>query len=133
VPWRPSGTLAAGLVPLRIVLTFLLVHVGWLLFRETDASMLARHLSLSPFADSVLDRQAALALVLMLVPFALPLFVEGLWVDWHRGGLRAAGTRPAQRLGWPTLAGQGVFVGLVLTCILLFRSRASLDFIYFQF
>ena len=133
VGWRPTGTVAAILVPLRIVATYALVHVGWLMFRETDASMLARHLSLSPFADSALDRQAAFALVLMLVPFALPLFLEGLWVELDRARVSAADTSPAPAIAWPRLAGQGVFIGLVLTCILLFRSRASLDFIYFQF
>jgi hypothetical protein len=111
---------------------FLLVHVGWLMFRETDTAMLARHFTLSPWADTPLDRQAALALVLMLLPFAAPLYLEGLWVEWRRGHPASVEVREqAARAGW--LAWEGVFVGVVLTTILLFRSQASLDFIYFQF
>jgi D-alanyl-lipoteichoic acid acyltransferase DltB (MBOAT superfamily) len=135
VGWRPAGALASTLVPLRIALTFVLVHVGWLMFRETDTSMLLRHVTTSPFADTALDRQAALALVLMLVPFALPLVIEGLWVEAHRARRPAGRALEPDRtpVPWARLAGQGIFVGLVLTSILLFRSRASLDFIYFQF
>jgi hypothetical protein len=35
--------------------------------------------------------------------------------------------------GWPRAAVQGVACGLAFAAILLLRSRASLDFIYFQF
>jgi hypothetical protein len=72
--------------------------------------------------------------VLMLLPFAAPLYVEGACVEWWRGRrdpCAEAPRRPATRLAW--LAGQGVLVGLLLAGMLLFRSRASLDFIYFQF
>ncbi len=132
--WRPGVTTSAVLLPLRIVGTFVLVHVGWLMFRETDTAMLLRDLGLSPGTDSVLDRQAALSLVLMLLPFALPLYVEGLWVEWRRRREATSVSSAARHeIGWPALAGHGVFVGLVLTFILLFRSRTSLDFIYFQF
>jgi alginate O-acetyltransferase complex protein AlgI len=130
----PAGTLARALGPLRIAAMFLLVHVGWLMFRETDTQMLLRHLSLRPWESSMLDREAGAALVLMLLPFAAPLYVEGAWVEWWRGRrdpCAEAPRRPATRLAW--LAGQGVLVGLLLAGMLLFRSRASLDFIYFQF
>jgi hypothetical protein len=110
------------------------VHVGWLMFRETDTQMLLQHLSLRPWESSTLDREAGAALVLMLLPFAAPLYVEGAWVEWwrrRRDPLAEAPRRPAARLAW--LACQGVLVGLLLAGMLLFRSRASLDFIYFQF
>jgi D-alanyl-lipoteichoic acid acyltransferase DltB (MBOAT superfamily) len=131
VPAPPPSALR-WLAPLRIVGTFVLVHVGWLIFRETDTAILLRHFAASPWADSALDRQAALSLVLMLLPFAAPLALEGVWVEWHRGRAAAPADEDAGfRL--PAVALQGVFVGLVFTSILLFRSRASLDFIYFQF
>ena len=133
LPWRPGATAAAVLLPLRIAATFVLVHIGWLMFRETDTAMLLRDLRLSPWMDSALDRQAALSLVLMLLPFAVPLYLEGAWVEWRRRRGAPGPSYFAADVGWWRLAGHGVFVGLVLTCILLFRSRTSLDFIYFQF
>ncbi len=131
---KPAGALATALVPLRIAATFLLVHVGWLMFRETDTQMLLRHLSLTPWDSSTLDRQAGASLMLMLLPFAAPLFVQGAWVEWwrrRRDPFTEAPRQPPVRVAW--LACQGVLVGLLLAGMLLFRSRASLDFIYFQF
>jgi hypothetical protein len=55
-------------------------------------------------------------------------------VEWHRqrrDRLTKDPQRPAARVAW--LACHGIAVGLLLACILVFRSRASLDFIYFQF
>jgi len=130
---RPSGAVRAMLLPVQVAGMFVLVHVGWLMFRETDTAMLVRHFTQSPWAEAALDRQAALALVLMLLPFAAPLYLEGLWVEWRRArpaSFNAHGQGVAYA-GW--LAWQGVFVGVVLATILIFRSQASLDFIYFQF
>ena len=113
---------------------FVLVHVGWLMFRETDTQMLLRDLARSPWTASALDWKASLALVLMLVPFAAPLYLQGLAVEWWRGRREPFVDGPAHppaRVAW--LVTQGVLVGVLFTGILLFRSRASLDFIYFQF
>jgi hypothetical protein len=58
--------------------------------------------------------------------------VQSIWVEWHRdqSGIR----QPASLVppGWPRAAVQGVVCGLAFAAILL-RSRASLDFVYFQF
>jgi D-alanyl-lipoteichoic acid acyltransferase DltB (MBOAT superfamily) len=131
---RPGPHLARALVPLRVAATFMLVHIGWLMFRETDTQMLLRDLTLSPWTGSALDWKAGLALVLMLVPFAAPLYLQGLIVEWWRGRREPFAwgpARPPARVAW--LAAQGVLVGVLFTGILLFRSRASLDFIHFQF
>jgi alginate O-acetyltransferase complex protein AlgI len=130
----PRPQLARALVPLRVAATFVLVHIGWLMFRETDTQMLVRDLTRSPSVASALDWQAGLALVLMLVPFAAPLYLQGLVVEWWRGRREPfvhGPARPPARVAW--LVTQGVLVGVLFTGILLFRSRASLDFIYFQF
>ena len=81
-----------------------------------------------------MDRQAGAALVLMLIPFAAPVYLEGAWVEWwrrRRDPMAERPRHPAPHIAW--LAWQGALVGLLLTGMLLFRSRASLDFIYFQF
>ena len=99
----PAGALATALVPLRIAATFLLVHVGWLMFRETDTQMLLRHLSLTPWESSTLDRQAGAALVLMLLPFAAPLYRAG-----RVGRVVAPPARPVRRSSAPTGSPRGM-------------------------
>ena len=130
VPHPPPWT--AYLTPLRIAGTFVLVHVGWLCFRETSLPMLLRDLTLTPSTSTPLDRQTGEVLLLRLVPYALPLFVQGLWVEWFRGQpdpFAASAESPAL----PGLLGDGLLLGALLAAILVFRSQASLDFIYFQF
>ena len=109
--------------PLQIAGTFVLVCIGWLMFRETDITMLMRDLTLSPEASSPLERQAGYALALRVLPYAAPLLVQSLWVEIRRE--RAEPT-------WPAIV-DGLLVGLLFAAILVFRSQASLDFIYFQF
>ncbi len=109
--------------PLQIAGTFVLVCIGWLMFRETDITMLMRDLTLSPEASSPLERQAGYALVLRVLPYAAPLVVQSLWVEIRRE--RAEPT-------WPAIV-DGLLVGLLFAAILVARSQASLDFIYFQF
>jgi D-alanyl-lipoteichoic acid acyltransferase DltB (MBOAT superfamily) len=118
---RPAW--AGVLAPLQITGTFVLVCIGWLMFRETDITMLLRDLTLSPGTSTPLERQAGYALCLRVLPFAVPLFVQSLWVE-----LRREHAEPS----WPAIV-DGVVVGLLFAAILVFRSQASLDFIYFQF
>jgi hypothetical protein len=96
-------------------------------------SAIGRALTLSPFAGSTIDRQSALYLFLLALVYSLPLWIHSIWVELHRGpdGER----RPAPLLSrpWPQLVVQGVACGLGFATILVFRSRTSLDFIYFQF
>ena len=133
---RARGRLSAPAwtAPLQIGLTFVLVHVGWLMFRETETSMLLRDLMLTPAASTPLDRQAGAALALLVAFYALPLLIQGAWVEWRRGapdGFAQPPRHEPARVGW--LVWQGALVGLLFASILVFRSRASLDFIYFQF
>jgi alginate O-acetyltransferase complex protein AlgI len=130
VPQPPGWT--AYLTPLRIAGTFVLVHIGWLCFRETSLPMLLRDLTLTPSMSTPLDRQTGEVLLLRLIPYALPLVVQGLWVEWFRGRrdpFEASADSPAPS----GLLGDGLLLGALLAAILVFRSQASLDFIYFQF
>ena len=122
-PPSPSAR-ARLLAPLRIAGTFLLVCIGWLLFRERELGMLVRDLTLTPAASTAVERDAGLALALRLLPYAAPLAVQSLWVEFWRG----RGGDPRR----PVLV-DGLLVGALFAGILVFRSRASMDFIYFQF
>jgi alginate O-acetyltransferase complex protein AlgI len=124
--------------PLRVAGMFALTCVGWLLFRETDLTMLARDLTLSPFAGTLLGRQAGAYLFLLSFLYSLPLWLQGVWAE--RGWVdlvpslsvappQHASTRPAPSL----VAAQACLCGLLFALILVFVSRTSLDFIYFQF
>ncbi len=120
------------LVP-QILGMFVLTNIGWLLFRETELSAIVRDLTLSPFASPELDRQAGLYLFAMALIYSLPLWVQSLAVEAAR---RVPMTSErAESLGgaWPGVIVQGLACGIAFAAILIFRSRTSLDFIYFQF
>ena len=138
---KPAGPVARGRKPLiaglittaQIVGMFALTLIGWLFFRETELSAIVRALTLSPFSAPADDRSTGLYLFLLTLLYSLPLWAQSIWVEWHRD---EAGVRhPASVVppGWPRAAVQGVACGLAFVAILLLRSRASLDFIYFQF
>jgi hypothetical protein len=112
---------------------FALTLVGWLLFRETELPAIVRDLTLSPFSAPAADRDAGLYLFLLTLVYSLPLWVQSIWVEWHRDERGLRQPAPVAPPGWPRAAVQGVACGLAFAAILLLRSRASLDFIYFQF
>jgi len=112
---------------------FLLVHIGWLMFRESDAAMLWRDLTLMPGTAPLAERQAGLYLFLVALTFSLPLWAHSLWTAWHGSSYS---DRPAVReaeVSAGTIAWQAVAVSLMFATILVLRSRTSLDFIYFAF
>ncbi len=118
------------------VLMFVLAHVGWLMFRETDFHYLLKYAALSPFAADRAQVEAGAYLFLTVLTFAWPLFVH----DWYvaargKGGLVLPSV---ERLREPAhevrvALGQALLAGVLLTAILVLHSRASLDFIYFHF
>jgi len=118
----PTVTVSAGvrrvLLPARVIGMFALTLVGWLIFRETDLAFLWRALTLSPAAQSTLDWHAGGYLFVLAGVYSLPLWIDSLW-----------GTSRVFR----PLAVRVVLAGLAFVAILIFRSRQSLDFIYFQF
>ena len=116
----------AWLQPLKIAGTFVLVLIGWLIFRETNLEMLVRDLSLAPWESTRVDRQIGTYLALLAVFYSLPLWIEGLWVEYIRPRVRF-------ERGLPRLAAEAAFAGLAFALIVVMRSRQSLDFIYFQF
>ncbi|MEP6915166.1 MAG: MBOAT family O-acyltransferase, partial [Acidobacteriota bacterium] len=131
-PARPAASraLPAFAVPVLTILQiagmFVLTLIGWLLFRETELSAIGRDLRLSPFAATALDRQAGLYLFALALVYSMPLWIHSIWAEFV--GPDTEGAR-----SWPRLALQGIACGLAFAAILVFRSRTSLDFIYFQF
>ncbi len=117
---------------------FALTCVGWLLFRESDLRMLVRDLTLSPFSGTLLGRQAGAYLFVLALVYSLPLWVQSLWAERNWQDLvPSLSTAPAQPVlrgrRWPWSPSQACLCGLLFAAILVFRSRTSLDFIYFQF
>lgn len=129
---RPPGPSPAWLAGPRIAGMFVLTCIGWLLFRETELSAIIRDLTLSPLDSPALDRQAALYLFVLAFIYSSPLWIQSLWIEWHRGsaGERARGVTPS---GWGPAVLQGAACGAAFAAVLIFRSRISMDFIYFQF
>ena len=112
---------------------FVLVHIGWLMFRESDAAMLWRDLMLVPGTAPLAERQAGLYLFLIAFTLSLPLWAHSLWTVWHG---RSYSDRPAVReieVPGATIAWQALALGVMFATILVLRSRTSLDFIYFAF
>lgn len=114
------------LAPLRMLLTFVLICIGWLIFRETNTEYLFRYLTLSPAAASKDDWQLGIFLALTVVFYSFPLWtqpvVEALWKRYsHRFN------------AWPVIGAQAVTAGILLFGVLHFWSTVSSDFIYFQF
>ncbi|MEZ5317423.1 MAG: MBOAT family O-acyltransferase [Vicinamibacterales bacterium] len=126
------GAWARALWPVRVAGTFVLVHVGWLMFRETDGAMLWRDLTLGPGGSTDLDRRMGLYLFLLAAFYAVPLWLHALWdTVGHRVIDRAPWLAAPPRWAWVSI--QAVTCGLLFAVLLVLRSRTSLDFIYFQF
>jgi alginate O-acetyltransferase complex protein AlgI len=118
---------------LRIVGMFILTLVGWLIFRETEAAQLARHLQLSPFDTTALGRSAGLYLFLLVFIYSIPLWVHDLWAESRWPDLSAAIEIPERQVRWPRVAAQATLCSLMFAAILVLRSQTALDFIYFAF
>lgn len=127
---------------------FALTLLGWLCFRETDLSMLWRDLTLSPWAATDFEQQMGSYLFLSTAIYALPLWIDDVWMAYvrprsrSRGGaehVEASGSRGGAETpreddaAWGAILGRAVLAGVGVALILVFRSQQALDFIYFQF
>jgi D-alanyl-lipoteichoic acid acyltransferase DltB (MBOAT superfamily) len=128
-----NSALTIVIAPLRVAGMFVLVCIGWLMFRETNLAMLVRDLTLSPASSSFVEHDAGLALALRVLPYAAPLLIQSLWVEYWRGRVPAAGAKAGGGEPARPVVVDGLIVGVLFAAILALRSRASLDFIYFQF
>jgi D-alanyl-lipoteichoic acid acyltransferase DltB (MBOAT superfamily) len=129
---QPSVVRRALVVP-QTAGMFALTLVGWLLFRETELTAIVRDLQLSPFAASAEDRTTGLYLCLLAFTYSVPLWVHGLWDLWLRDALGVPPLSSEEPSWWGRIGVQGLACGAAFAAIILLRSHASLDFIYFQF
>lgn len=115
----------------RWAATFVLIHVGWLFFREQNVAYLGKWLCLNPLAvSSRLVWQSGLQDVLTTAFYAAPLWLAATaerW--WNQSGREAMAARSEiGRFAWQAAAATALFL-----LILLLGSEVSADFIYFQF
>ncbi|MBF0212910.1 MAG: MBOAT family protein [Magnetococcales bacterium] len=113
------------LKPFQIVLMFILAHIGFMLFRETEMIYILRHLSLSPFVGGTpLQQQAAWFLFGQALFLSLPLWIHTLY-EHYRDRLFPADS--GLRIALHTVVSLLMFMG-----ILVLRGDSQ-SFIYFQF
>jgi D-alanyl-lipoteichoic acid acyltransferase DltB (MBOAT superfamily) len=117
-----------GLAALRVLLMFVLINIGWLLFRETDLHYLMRYLTLSPAAATALEWQAGAYFSALVALYSLPIVVH-MWLDRDETSTRAE----APRAFYNSLAMRTVTAAGLFGATLLLRTATSADFIYFQF
>lgn len=120
---------AAGVV-LRIALTYVLMHVGWLMFREHSLAMLAHDLTLNPLAASAAEWRIGAALGIEALLYGLPLFVL-LPLLQRLGAMIREDDRRQTHWKWTLL--QSGAATACLYGIASLRCAVGSDFIYFQF
>jgi D-alanyl-lipoteichoic acid acyltransferase DltB (MBOAT superfamily) len=123
----PKPQAPTWLRPLQIAAMFVLTCIGWLIFRETELHHLIADLQLRPSDASELGRSTGLYLFLLTLLYSIPLWIHDAWVELR--GARLA----AEEVRWPIVASQAALCGVMFAAILVLRSEASLNFIYFAF
>jgi alginate O-acetyltransferase complex protein AlgI len=112
----------------KVAATFGIAVIGWLFFRERNFGQLVHDLTLSPFSASRVDWAMGIYFTEMVMVYSLPLAVHlvatALLPHW---GFRIQLPENA-KFGLQTALGILLFMG-----ILMVRSLATSDFIYFQF
>ncbi len=122
-----SWTLRVSSMPMTApVITFVLISVGWLFFREGDFGHIVRMLGSSPFEETAARIELAAFLLLQVVVYSLPIWIHTA-ID--RFGITAIDRREAAR--W--FGSRAVIASVLFTSILVMRSASGGEFIYFRF
>lgn len=114
----------------QVLLTFALVNIGWLMFRETNLQMLIKYLTLNPFTAAREDWQVGIYLFAQVCFFCWPIFLHAgidRWINKHPS------VREQHFAGNNWTIAQSVAAALLVAGIILLASPSSSDFIYFQF
>jgi D-alanyl-lipoteichoic acid acyltransferase DltB (MBOAT superfamily) len=133
LPEKWPGPLAL----VQVVLTVTAMCAGWLLFRETNPDFLRRWFQLSPSESTPMEREIGVYLLVLAATWGVPLFLDDGIALARERGWRAARWAEArwEAMGdnWGRALLQAAAAGVLVTLVLVLRSRVSLDFIYFQF
>jgi D-alanyl-lipoteichoic acid acyltransferase DltB (MBOAT superfamily) len=129
VPLLADNGGAFGTV-LRVGLTFVLMHIGWLLFREHSVAMLTQSLALNPFDAPASDWRMGAALAIEAVLYGLPLMVV-LPLLQKFGALIPVEDERLKTWSWTLL--QGAAAAVCIYGVAAYRCSVGSDFIYFQF
>jgi D-alanyl-lipoteichoic acid acyltransferase DltB (MBOAT superfamily) len=114
----------------RVVLTFTLVHIGWLLFREHNLQGIVSGLQLNPWDAPAAHWRMGLGLATEAYIYALPLMV----ILPALKGLRWLPSADDPRLlSWRWTLVQGLALAACLFGTIILRSEVGSDFIYFAF
>lgn len=111
----------------RWAVTFVIMNIGWLMFREQNIHELARQLTASPFAAPAMDWRIAGFFTVLMAIYSLPLWLHAalespLLARWW-----------SLRDRWQGFTLQTAGGVLLMLALLAMASRISSDFIYFQF
>ena len=114
--------------PFRVAGTFLLVLVGWLMFRETDLHWLVKMFSANPLAASAREYAIASHLLGTTLIYASPMVLASFLG-------RLMPRLQVGRVGstWASASAQALAACLIFVGILTLRALQSSSFIYFQF
>jgi D-alanyl-lipoteichoic acid acyltransferase DltB (MBOAT superfamily) len=119
----------AGVV-FRVVLTFSLMHIGRVMFREHSLAMIWHDLTLNPLATTLADWRIGASIGIEAVMYGLPLTLIYPLAE-HLGWLPDADDSKMETWHWSGY--QAAAAGLITLGIVVLRSTQGSDFIYFQF
>ncbi len=131
--WTPALRVRRMLRFVQVPAMFVLTCVGWLIFRETDLAQLIHDLQLTPTGVSAMGASAGAYLFLLALLYSLPLWVQDLWAELGGPDLSIAMDEAETAVSWRRTAAQAALCGAMVAGIVVLRSQAALDFIYFAF
>ena len=134
VIWRWADTVfprwanAKNFIPVAVKwgLTFTMVNIGWLMFREQNTARLLRHFQQLPWKASIDDWRIGGFFATAALLFSIPLIVHALLENRIREWLPKSPS-------WPLWIGQTALAILLLALTLIASNNVTSDFIYFQF
>lgn len=135
VIWRqlelraPGFAKNKGALPslIRWGITFVLMNIGWLMFREQNLHELVRQMTVNPFTAPADDWRIAGFFTALMVIYSVPLWLHAVL---EKPLLERWETLRDRWQGLALQTGGGIVLMLLL---LLMSSKVSSDFIYFQF
>ena len=108
-------------------ITFVLMNIGWLMFREQNLHELIRQMTASPFTAPAEDWRIAGFFTVLMAIYSIPLWIHAVL---EKPLLSRWDTLRDQ---WRGLALQTAGGAVLFLILLLTSSKVSSDFIYFQF